>query len=71
MSSNEEKPKVHVNIGTIGHIDHSKRTLTYAIQQVLESGVPLETEEKLPFDIDVKNLNFIIEESPGIPVKKK
>ena len=32
---NREKP--HVNIGTIGHVDHGKTTLTAAITSVLAS----------------------------------
>ena len=36
----EEKPvKPHVNIGVIGHVDHSKNTLTAAIELVLKHGV--------------------------------
>ena len=30
-----ERTKPHVNIGTIGHIDHGKTTLTAAISNVL------------------------------------
>ena len=30
-----ERTKPHVNIGTIGHVDHGKTTLTAAITQVL------------------------------------
>ncbi len=30
-----ERTKPHVNIGTIGHIDHGKTTLTAAITKVL------------------------------------
>ena len=30
-----ERSKPHVNIGTIGHIDHGKTTLTAAITKVL------------------------------------
>ena len=34
-----ERSKPHVNIGTIGHVDHGKTTLTAAITKVLaESG---------------------------------
>ena len=33
ISSSSDKP--HVNIGTIGHIDHGKTTLTAAITKVL------------------------------------
>lgn len=34
QNSNEEKK--HVNIGTIGHVDHGKTTLTAAITKVLQ-----------------------------------
>ena len=30
-----ERTKPHVNIGTIGHVDHGKTTLTAAITRVL------------------------------------
>ena len=30
-----ERNKPHVNIGTIGHVDHGKTSLTSAITQVL------------------------------------
>ena len=30
-----ERTKPHLNVGTIGHIDHGKTTLTAAITQVL------------------------------------
>ena len=30
-----ERTKPHVNIGTIGHVDHGKTTLTAAISKVL------------------------------------
>ena len=32
-----ERTKPHVNVGTIGHVDHGKTTLTSAITRVLES----------------------------------
>ena len=35
-----ERTKPHVNIGTIGHIDHGKTTLTAAITKVLSDRVP-------------------------------
>jgi elongation factor Tu len=40
-----ERDKPHVNVGTIGHIDHGKTTLTAAITKVLaeKSG---DTEER-------------------------
>jgi elongation factor Tu len=34
-----ERNKPHVNIGTIGHVDHGKTTLTAAITKVLADNV--------------------------------
>src|SRR5918996_1638696 len=46
-----ERDKPHVNVGTIGHIDHGKTTLTAAITKVLaEAGTG--TEEETFDDID-------------------
>ena len=35
-----ERTKPHLNIGTIGHIDHGKTTLTAAITRVLSEANP-------------------------------
>ena len=35
-----ERTKPHCNIGTIGHVDHGKTTLTAAITKVLAARVP-------------------------------
>ena len=35
-----ERTKPHVNVGTIGHVDHGKTTLTAAITQVLAEEQP-------------------------------
>ena len=35
-----ERTKPHVNIGTIGHVDHGKTTLTAAISKVLADKFP-------------------------------
>ncbi|MCX7771374.1 MAG: GTP-binding protein, partial [Proteobacteria bacterium] len=32
-----ERKKPHVNVGTIGHVDHGKTTLTAAITRVLST----------------------------------
>src|SRR5450830_978798 len=38
-----ERTKPHVNVGTIGHVDHGKTMLTAAITKVLnEKGLPVE-----------------------------
>jgi elongation factor Tu len=43
-----ERDKPHVNVGTIGHIDHGKTTLTAAITQVLsEQGGEAKTFEEI------------------------
>ncbi len=35
-----ERVKPHINVGTIGHVDHGKTTLTSAMTQVLSKGGP-------------------------------
>ncbi|HKF23881.1 MAG TPA: GTP-binding protein, partial [Candidatus Angelobacter sp.] len=35
-----DRSKPHVNVGTIGHIDHGKTTLTAAITKVLSKNNP-------------------------------
>ncbi|MEE9234820.1 MAG: GTP-binding protein, partial [Candidatus Acidoferrales bacterium] len=35
-----ERTKPHLNIGTIGHIDHGKTTLTSAITKILAKANP-------------------------------
>ena len=35
-----ERTKPHLNVGTIGHVDHGKTTLTAAITRVLAKQVP-------------------------------
>jgi len=44
-----ERSKPHVNIGTIGHVDHGKTTLTAAITKVLHDRYP-ELNESRAFD---------------------
>ncbi|WP_027660310.1 elongation factor Tu [Salinispora fenicalii] len=44
-----ERTKPHVNIGTIGHIDHGKTTLTAAITKVLHDQYP-DLNPYMPFD---------------------
>ncbi|MCG2817422.1 MAG: GTP-binding protein, partial [Actinomycetia bacterium] len=38
-----ERTKPHINVGTIGHVDHGKTMLTAAITKVLNKrGMPVE-----------------------------
>ena len=46
-----ERTKPHCNIGTIGHVDHGKTTLTAAITKVLAARVPGNAAENFE-DID-------------------
>ncbi|MEN8927751.1 MAG: GTP-binding protein, partial [Flavobacteriales bacterium] len=40
-----DRSKSHVNIGTIGHVDHGKTTLTAAISSVLSAQGLAETRD--------------------------
>ena len=48
-----QRTKPHLNVGTIGHVDHGKTTLTAAITEVLEkkglaSYIPFDQIDKAP-----------------------
>lgn len=47
-----ERSKPHVNIGTIGHVDHGKTTLTAAITKVLHDKYPALNESRAFDQID-------------------
>ncbi|MEK9658145.1 MAG: elongation factor Tu [bacterium] len=47
-----ERKKDHINIGTIGHVDHGKTTLTAAITKVLSESNEGASEAKAYSDID-------------------
>ena len=47
-----ERTKPHVNIGTIGHVDHGKTTLTAAITKVLHDKFPALNESRAFDQID-------------------
>ncbi|AMC71807.1 elongation factor Tu [Mycobacterium tuberculosis] len=47
-----QRTKPHVNIGTIGHVDHGKTTLTAAITKVLHDKFPDLNETKAFDQID-------------------
>ena len=45
-----QRTKPHVNIGTIGHVDHGKTTLTAAITTVLSKRLPSAVNQVKSFD---------------------
>ncbi len=47
-----ERTKPHVNIGTIGHVDHGKTTLTAAITKVLSETPGCKAKFEAYADID-------------------
>ena len=45
MAGKFERTKPHINVGTIGHVDHGKTTLTAAITKALSlKGLPSRVE---------------------------
>jgi len=53
-----ERNKPHVNVGTIGHIDHGKTTLTAAITKVLSE----------TYGGQARSFEEIVEQRSGEPV---
>jgi hypothetical protein len=45
-----DRSKPHCNIGTIGHVDHGKTTLTAAITKVLATRMPSDTNKIVDFE---------------------
>ena len=45
-----ERNKLHVNVGTIGHVDHGKTTLTAALTKVMGEKYGGETKESEIFE---------------------
>src|SRR5574344_2490338 len=56
MADTFDRSKPHVNIGTMGHVDHGKTTLTAAISHVLS--------KKLPSDVNVPRDYDTIDNAP-------
>ena len=44
-----DRTKPHVNVGTMGHVDHGKTTLTAAITSVLAKHLPSEVNKKVDY----------------------
>ena len=45
-----DRSKPHVNVGTMGHVDHGKTTLTAAITAVLAKKLPSEVNKPIAYD---------------------
>ena len=45
-----DRTKPHVNVGTMGHVDHGKTTLTAAISHVLSKRIPSEVNKPRDYD---------------------
>ena len=45
-----DRSKPHVNVGTMGHVDHGKTTLTAAITAVLAKKLPSDVNKKVAYD---------------------
>lgn len=45
-----DRTKPHVNVGTMGHVDHGKTTLTAAITTVLAKKLPSEVNKPIAYD---------------------
>lgn len=45
-----DRSKPHVNVGTMGHVDHGKTTLTAAIKKVTADKWPSDTNKPVPVD---------------------
>src|SRR5687768_5372096 len=49
-AANFDRTKPHVNVGTMGHVDHGKTTLTAAITTVLAKKLPSDTNKPVAYD---------------------
>lgn len=63
------RPVTH--IGVIGCTDHSKTTLTYAIQKTLEQGKLSEEPKEYPCEIDIKSVDFVDNGKPYVRKRGK
>ncbi|MDB5164040.1 MAG: tufA, partial [Candidatus Saccharibacteria bacterium] len=48
--ANFDRSKPHVNVGTMGHVDHGKTTLTAAITSVLAKRLPSDINKSVKYD---------------------
>src|SRR6201989_980876 len=50
MAGSFDRSKPHVNVGTMGHVDHGKTTLTAAITAVLAKKLPSDINKPIAYD---------------------
>ena len=50
MAGTFDRSKPHVNVGTMGHVDHGKTTLTAAITAVLAKKLPSDVNKPIAYD---------------------
>ena len=50
MAGTFDRSKPHVNVGTMGHVDHGKTTLTAAITMVLAKKLPSDVNKPVAYD---------------------
>ena len=50
MAEKFNRDKPHINVGTMGHVDHGKTTLTAAITHVLSKKMPSEVNKAINYD---------------------
>src|SRR5436305_13690142 len=50
MAENFDRSKPHVNVGTMGHVDHGKTSLTAAITAVLAKKLPSDINKPVAYD---------------------
>jgi elongation factor Tu len=50
MADNFDRSKPHINVGTMGHVDHGKTTLTAAITAVLAKKLPSSINKAVKYD---------------------
>ena len=48
--ANFDRSKPHINVGTMGHVDHGKTTLTAAITKVLSERLPSDINKSVAYD---------------------
>ena len=60
-----ERTKPHVNVGTIGHVDHGKTTLTAAITTVLSTKFGGVTIDLMHKEFQTQKYYFTVIDCPG------